>query len=52
MIAVILAAIEDDDKAFMWSLYQDYYELMEDTFVNLIERIPLLRTFDSCKTAA
>lgn len=27
-------------------------DLVEDTFVRLIEKIPLLRTFDSCKTAA
>lgn len=71
MIAVILTAIEDDDdKAFIQTLYQDYYalvrstvykimrgknnmdDLVEDTFVKLIEKISLLRTFDSCKTAA
>lgn len=70
MITVILAAIEDnDDKAFMINLYQDYYalvhstvykvmrcendidDLVEDTFLRLIEKIPLLRTFDCCKTA-
>ncbi|OCN01399.1 RNA polymerase subunit sigma-54 [Clostridium sp. W14A] len=71
MISVIIAAIEDDDdKAFMRNLYQDYsalvrstvYKVMrcendiddlaEDIFVKLIEKIPLLRTFDCCKTAA
>lgn len=70
MILVIIVAIEnDDDKAFMLSLYQDYYalvrstvykvmrcendidDLVEDTFIKLIEKIPLLRTFDCCKTA-
>ena len=70
MISVIIAAMEDDDdKAFMLNLYQDYYalvrstvykvmrcendidDLVEDTFVKLIEKIPLLRTFDCCKTA-
>ncbi|MVB10863.1 Sigma-70, region 4 [Caprobacter fermentans] len=71
MISVIIAAIEDDDdKAFMRNLYQDYSalvrstvytvmrcendidDLAEDVFVKLIEKIPLLRTFDCCKTAA
>ena len=31
---------------------QDGEDLIEDTFVKLIEKIPLLRTFDCCKTAA
>lgn len=71
MISVIIATIEDDDdKAFMLNLYQDYYalvrntvykvmrcendidDLVEDTFVKLIEKISLLRTFECCKTAA
>jgi RNA polymerase sigma-70 factor, ECF subfamily len=30
----------------------DIDDLVEDTFVKLIEKIPLLRTFDCCKTAA
>lgn len=71
MILTIISAIEDeDDKAFMLNLYQDYYplirktiysimhdfkgidDLIEDTFIKLIEKISLLRTFDCCKTAA
>ena len=71
MLLLLLSTIEnDDDKAFMLSLYQDYYalvrstvykvmrcdrdidDLVEDTFVKLIEKISLLRTFDCCKTAS
>lgn len=71
MIIMIIAAMEDeDDKAFMLNLYQDYYglvrktvynithdkdnteDLINDTFIKLIEKISLIRTLDSCKTAA
>ena len=71
MIMMIIAAMEgEDDKAFMLSLYQDYYglvrksvynitheadnleDLINDTFLKLIEKISLIRTLDGCKTAA
>lgn len=59
-----------DGKAFMLSLYQDYYglvrktvynitheednmeDLINNTFLKLIEKISLIRTLDGCKTAA
>lgn len=71
MLLLLLSTIEnDDDKAFMLNLYQDYYalvrstvykvmrcdsdidDLVEDTFVKLIEKISLLRTFNCCKTVS
>lgn len=67
---IIAAMAGDDDKAFMLSLYNDYYglvrktvynithdadnaeDLINDTFIKLIEKISLIRTLDSYKTAA
>lgn len=71
MILMVIAELTDDDeKAFMLSLYKDYYglvrkilysitqdrgileDLINDTFIKLIEKISLIHTLESCKTAA
>ncbi|HQE22690.1 MAG TPA: sigma-70 family RNA polymerase sigma factor [Syntrophomonadaceae bacterium] len=71
---MVMMAIEsmdnDNDKAFMLSLYHDYYglvwktvynitrdaghaeDLVNDTFIRLIEKISVIRKLDSCKLAA
>ena len=71
MFMTAAAAIEDDDdKAFMLNLYNNYFalvrkttysivrdsknveDLINDTFIKLIEKVPILRTLDCCKTAS
>ncbi|EHL07520.1 Sigma-70 region 2 [Desulfitobacterium hafniense DP7] len=68
---MLLTGIKDDsDRAFILSLYQDYYglvrkkifditrdqesleDLINDTFIKLIEKISVIRTLECCKTAA
>ena len=68
---MLLTGIKDDsDRAFILSLYQDYYglvrkkifditrdqesleDLINDTFIKLMEKISLIRTLECCKTAA
>lgn len=70
MIMMAIAALEQDDRAFMLNLYNDYYglvskniyhitrdadnteDLINDTFIKLIENIFSIRTMESCKLAA
>ena len=70
MVIMMIAEMEDDDKAYMLTLYKGYYglvrktiynithdadnldDLINDTFLKLIKKIPLIRTLENYKTAA
>ncbi len=46
MISVIIAALaDDDDKAFMLNLYQDYYALVRITVYKVLHHLWFLSLF-------
>jgi RNA polymerase sigma-70 factor (ECF subfamily) len=71
VILLMISEMEnEDDKAFVLELYENYYalvrktiygithdfkevdDLINDTFIKLIEKVSLLRTFDCCRVAS
>lgn len=70
VLVTAIAGLNDDDRAFMLNLYENYYrlarktifsithepkdieDLVNDSFIRLIDKIPLIRTLDCCKTTA